>query len=99
MAEALKSDTVEVQYRVTGMDCSSCAAKIETAARKLEGVSDVRVSIASQVMTLAVDRPEARLPEVEKTVAGLGNPPLIQCDATDEAQVKAVYEKLKADWG
>ena len=72
MAEALNNDAVEVQYRVTGMDCSSCATKIETAARKLEGVSDVRVSIASQVMTLAVDRPDARLPEVEKTVTGLG---------------------------
>lgn len=36
---------------------------------------------------------------VEKTVAGLGSPPLIQCDATDEEQVKSVYEKLKADWG
>lgn len=72
MAEALNNDAVEVQYRVTGMDCSSCATKIETAARKLEGVSDVRVSIASQVMTLAVDRPEAQLPEVEKTVTGLG---------------------------
>lgn len=72
MVEALNSEGMEVRYRVTGMDCSSCAAKIETATRKLEGVSDVRVSIASQVMTLAVDRPEAQLPEVEKTVTGLG---------------------------
>jgi Co/Zn/Cd efflux system component/copper chaperone CopZ len=61
-----------VQYRVTGMDCSSCAAKVEGAARKVEGVNDVRVSIASQIMTLEVDNLSARLPEVENAVTSLG---------------------------
>jgi Co/Zn/Cd efflux system component/copper chaperone CopZ len=54
------------------MDCASCAAKIEGAARKVEGVSDVKVSIASQIMTLDVDDPAARLPVVESAVTGLG---------------------------
>ena len=35
------------RYRVTGMDCPSCAAKIEKAARGVPGVKDVKVSIAS----------------------------------------------------
>lgn len=60
------------QYRVTGMDCGDCAAKIEAGVRKLEGVDDVRVSIASELMTLHVDDRERRLPEVERTVQGLG---------------------------
>ena len=60
-----------VRYRVTGMDCPSCAAKIETAARKVGGVEDVKVSIASQLMTLRVDAP-ARLPEIERSVTALG---------------------------
>lgn len=60
------------RYHVTGMDCTSCATKIESAARTVEGVSDVRVSIASQIMTLEVDDPDARLPVVEGAVTGLG---------------------------
>lgn len=36
------------RYHVTGMDCASCAAKIEGAARKVAGVSEVKVSIASR---------------------------------------------------
>ena len=60
------------RYHVTGMDCASCAAKIEGAARKVAGVSDVNVSIASQIMTLEVDDPAARLPVVENAVTGLG---------------------------
>lgn len=61
-----------VRYRVTGMDCSSCAAKIEAAVRKIDGVEDVKVSIASQVMTLKVDEPATRLPVMEDVVTGLG---------------------------
>ncbi|MGE8107067.1 cation transporter [Allorhizobium sp. NPDC080224] len=61
-----------VRYHVTGMDCSSCAAKVEGAARKVEGVADVKVSIASQIMTLEVDDPARRLPAVETSVTSLG---------------------------
>jgi len=36
---------------------------------------------------------------VEKTVAPLGSPPLLECDATEDQQVAAVYEKLSQAWG
>lgn len=38
MREITKTDTAEaVRYRVTGMDCSACAAKIEATARSVRG--------------------------------------------------------------
>lgn len=61
-----------VRYRVTGMDCSSCATKIEGAARKVPGVDDVRVSIASQEMTLRLHDHAAPLPQLERAIADLG---------------------------
>ena len=67
---AAATDTI--RYHVTGMDCASCAAKIEGAARKVEGVADVKVSIASQIMTLNVDDPQTRLPAIEQAVTSLG---------------------------
>ena len=36
---------------------------------------------------------------VEKTIAPLGSPMLMECDATNEDQVKAVYEKIADEWG
>jgi Co/Zn/Cd efflux system component/copper chaperone CopZ len=60
------------RYRVTGMDCPSCAAKIEKAARGVGGVEEVKVSITSQLMTLRLEGAEARLPEIERAVTGLG---------------------------
>ncbi len=70
MTEGLAGE--RAQYRVTGMDCGDCAAEIEAGVRKLEGVDDVRVSIASELMTLHVDDPRRRLPEVERAVQALG---------------------------
>ena len=67
---AAATDTI--RYHVTGMDCASCAAKIEGAARKVEGVGEVKVSIASQIMTLNVDDPQTRLPAIEQAVTSLG---------------------------
>ena len=67
---AAATDTI--RYHVTGMDCTSCAAKIEGAARKVEGVDEVKVSIASQIMTLNVDDPQTRLPAIEQAVTSLG---------------------------
>lgn len=58
-----------IRYRVTGMDCASCAAKIEKAARGV-GVEDVKVSTATQIMTLRTQ--PGRLAEVERAVTGIG---------------------------
>jgi Co/Zn/Cd efflux system component/copper chaperone CopZ len=61
-----------VRYRVTGMDCASCAAKIEGAARSVSGVKEVKVSIVSQQMTLTTEHGGAPLPELERKISGLG---------------------------
>ncbi|MDF2773030.1 MAG: putative heavy-metal cation efflux protein [Geminicoccaceae bacterium] len=60
------------RYRVIGMDCATDAAEIETAARTVTGVETVKVSTASQIMTVGVDDPAARLPDVERAVTALG---------------------------
>ena len=63
------SDAIQTRYRVTGMDCASCAAKIEKAARGV-GVEDVKVSTATQIMTLRTQ--PGRLAEVERAVTEIG---------------------------
>ena len=60
-----------VQYRVTGMDCASCAAKIEKAVRSA-GVPRPRISTASQILTLDVVPGDERLAAVELAVSDAG---------------------------
>ena len=40
------------RFRVEGMDCASCAAKIATAVRRVPGVEDVSVSVSAGTMTV-----------------------------------------------
>jgi Cd2+/Zn2+-exporting ATPase len=59
------------RFRVEGMDCASCAQKIDRAARRVPGVSDVAVSVTAG--TLAVMHgPEADLAALARKIDGLG---------------------------
>lgn len=42
----------QTRYRVDGMDCGGCAAKIDTAVRRMPGVADVAVSVAAGTLTV-----------------------------------------------
>ncbi|EPE95498.1 heavy metal translocating P-type ATPase [Rhizobium grahamii] len=64
-------ETVEKRYRVGGMDCASCAAKIDTAVRRIPGVEDVSVSVTAGTMTVRHDG-SSDLIAIEKKVASLG---------------------------
>ncbi|WP_341477208.1 cation transporter [Shimia abyssi] len=56
---------------MTGMDCASCAAKIEKAVRSA-GVNSPRISTASQILTLDVVPSDERLAAVELAVSDVG---------------------------
>ncbi|MFS8046444.1 heavy metal translocating P-type ATPase [Rhizobium sp. BR 314] len=68
----MTSTTQQSRYRVEGMDCASCAAKIDTAVRRLQGVEDVSVSVTAGTMTVKHQGDEALAPAIAKRVTGLG---------------------------
>ncbi len=43
------------RLRVTGMDCGACARKVDTAVRRMTGVSEVAVSFATEILTVSHD--------------------------------------------
>ena len=59
------------RYRVEGMDCASCAQKIETAVRRIEGVDDVSISVPAGTMTVSHAPDAATAPAVLQQVARL----------------------------
>ncbi|NLS05599.1 cadmium-translocating P-type ATPase [Rhizobium sp. P32RR-XVIII] len=65
------AEAAQAKYRVGGMDCASCAAKIDTAVRRIAGVEDVSVSVTSGTMTIRHDG-TSDLKAIEKKVTGLG---------------------------
>ncbi len=56
------------QFKMIDLDCANCAAKMETAIQKIDGVQDASVSFFSQKLTLeaADDRFDEIMKEVVK---------------------------------
>ena len=65
MATAAKTETETLSWKVGGMDCASCAAKIRGAVERLPGVSEVRLSVISETLTLALDESRAGRDAIE----------------------------------
>ena len=42
----------QTRFNIQGMDCGACARKIDTVVRRMPGVKDVNVSVASNAMTV-----------------------------------------------
>ena len=51
------------------VDCPNCAAKMEEAIKKIEGVADANVSFMTQKMT--IDAEESRFDEIMKEVVAV----------------------------
>ena len=58
-------------FKLTDLDCANCAAKIENAIRKVEGVAAVSIGFMTQKMDIEApdDRFDAVLAEVKKVIA------------------------------
>jgi len=58
--------------RIEGMDCAACAAKIETAVKRLPGVSEVEVSYGRRALSLALDEDRTSRAAVRAKIDALG---------------------------
>lgn len=65
------ASAASLRLRVDGMDCASCAAKIDKAVRRVSGVEDVSVSVTNGTMIVNHDG-SARLDEIAAKVTALG---------------------------
>ncbi len=72
MAAHPEAATKTLSWKVGGMDCASCATKIRGAVERLPGVSDVKLSVMSETLTLSLDAGRTTPEAIEKRVNGLG---------------------------
>ncbi len=79
------ADVIATLYRVEGMDCAGCAAKIDTAVRRIPGVADVAVSASAGAMTVQHDA-TIDTGTIEKKVAALGYTLILAADGAKRAE-------------
>ena len=57
------------KFKLQDLDCANCAAKMEEAIKKIDGVNDASVSFMMQKMTIDAD--DARLDEIVKEAVAI----------------------------
>ncbi len=57
------------KFKLTDLDCANCAAKMEDAIKRIDGVKDATVSFMMQKLTIEAD--DARFDEIMKEVAAV----------------------------
>ena len=60
------------EWRVTGMDCGSCAAKVRGAVERLPGVADVDVALMAERLRLTLDESQTSPESIENAVRRVG---------------------------
>ena len=57
------------KFKLQDLDCANCAAKMEEAIKRIEGVADANVSFMTQKMTIEAE--ESRFDEIMKEVVSV----------------------------
>jgi Cd2+/Zn2+-exporting ATPase len=63
---------VPLAWKVGGMDCASCAAKVRGAVERLPGVSDVKITVMSETLSLDLDEGRTDRAAIAAKVTSLG---------------------------
>ncbi len=85
----------QIKLQIEGMDCASCAMKIETAMHRLPGVSDVHVSYQAGTLALKVDEDRTQRHTIEEKVRALGYRPV---RPSPEAVPAVPARRVKEPW-
>lgn len=80
------------RFRIDGMDCPSCALKIENAMTRLPGVSGINVSYTAGTLALRLDEDRTSPGVIEEKVRALGYTP-VGVVAAVEAKVPQKRER------
>jgi Cd2+/Zn2+-exporting ATPase len=84
-----------LKLQIEGMDCAACALKIETAMKRLPGVSDINVSYAAGTLALNVDSDRTTQRTIEDKIRALGYQP---GGSAPEAQPALPTKRVKEPW-
>jgi Cu+-exporting ATPase len=87
--------TEHIRFPIEGMTCTSCAARITRAVRKLEGVESVRVDLGSDSAEVAFDPARASLKAIAEVVRRAGyEPQLDRAEPATPTAHRAILARL-----
>ena len=89
--QAIKSLTLPVE----GMTCASCVARVEKALKKVEGIGEVNVNLATEKVTLSYDPYLADVSKFSKVVEDAGYkliPPAVEKESDESFEIESASD-------
>lgn len=87
------SDTVSKTMKIEGMTCASCAKAVERAVRKLEGVAEANVNLATEKLSISFEPSTVRISDIKQAVEKAGYKAVEEETAIDEDKEKKEHER------
>ncbi|MEG2739235.1 heavy metal translocating P-type ATPase [Clostridium sp.] len=96
-AEEIKesSNLSNAHFKVKGMTCASCAARIQKVVNKMEGVDDASVNLAAENMNVKYDSRKTSIDDIEKIVKKAGYEAVHITEDNKDDSKKEGEEKVK----
>lgn len=69
MQKSEEAVTMKKKFKMQDLDCANCAAKMEEAIKKIDGVEDATVSFMTQRLTIEAE--ESRMDEIMDRVVAV----------------------------
>jgi Cu+-exporting ATPase len=91
---AEKTDSARVVIPIGGMSCAACAQRVEKALKKLDGVRDASVNLATEKATVAYEAQKLRVSAIRDAIekAGYEAREFVRTDAADEDRARRQKE-------
>ncbi|MFZ5353730.1 MAG: heavy metal translocating P-type ATPase [Bacillota bacterium] len=71
-------------FKITGMTCAACAKAVERAVKKLDGISEINVNLATEKMTVQYDEQKSNTEFIKSAVTKAGY------EAKEEMDIKEI---------
>ncbi|MFQ5574484.1 MAG: heavy metal translocating P-type ATPase, partial [Terriglobia bacterium] len=65
-------DLKECEFKIEGMDCASCALKVENKLKRTEGIRDVRIMVTAEKAAVYYDRTETNPANIKQAIKEIG---------------------------
>ena len=77
---------------VEGMTCASCVLRVEKAIKKIEGVEDVNVNLATEKVTFTINNSKANLSQISDAVEDAGYKIILPSKSSTPKESESTYE-------
>jgi Cu+-exporting ATPase len=88
-----------LRLKIEGMTCASCSAAVERAVRKLPGISEASVNLATENASISYDPGTVRISAIKQAIAKAGYTPLsLDAGAATDDHKAAKEREIRVLW-